>query len=288
MRLTQTSFALFVGVTLLAACGDDAIDNSGNPDSGVQPDLGVFDMGTSGDAAVGPDAAVATVTVADFCSRIGALQEELAIGCCSYEGVRDWFQGEGEGSLAADIEASCLTTLSGNAFDMDKARFDGARAATLLAAVEANVETCAVDLTLRPNDIISSLILGQVPVGGDCRAAFETDDFSMYSACVSGTTCISSYDETTEDTTYTCRTFLANGTTCDTDEGVDGLCNPTTSFCPPRESSQPPTSCAPKKAVGASCTYDFECASDFCIGEEGTEPVCIEYLADELYCPAVG
>lgn len=287
MRLTQISFSLLVGIATLSACGDDATNNNGNPDSGVTADLGTIDQGTPGDAAVESDAAVSTVTVADFCTRLGALREEFAIECCSDTTVREWFQGEGAGVLAADSEAECLSTLSGNAFEMDKARFDSARAATVLATLEANVDSCPTDVEAATIGHVSALIIGQIPLNGNCRAAFEDEDYSMYFACVSGTTCISHYDETTEETTYTCDTFIANGATCDTDEGVDGLCGPD-SFCPARESSQPPTSCAPKKALGASCTYDFECVSEFCIGEENTDPVCVERTADELYCPAVG
>lgn len=288
MRLTQISFSLLVGMSLVSACGDDTSNNGGNADMGVVADLGTIDQGTPDDAAVEADAAAPTITVADFCTRLGALREELAIECCSDTTVREWFEGEGAGVLAADTEAECLSTLSGNAFEMDKARFDSARAATVLATLEASVDTCPVDSSFVSSVDTSALIVGQIALGGDCRAAFEEEDFSMYYACVSGTTCISHYDDTTEETTYTCDSYIANGDVCDTDAGVDGICNPATSFCPTREGSQPPTSCTAKKTNGASCTYDFECASERCVSEENSDPVCAEFTADELYCPAVG
>lgn len=216
---------------------------------------GAADAGTGGGGGGG--GGPAELTVAEYGAKLTEATCAKAVGCCAP--IELHYQFALADTPVTD-EASCeaylgtfleLEPLVRPSIESGRTRWDGARAAECVAALEAlSCEAYSGRLTLL-GDAPSGCtpFTGLVADGGSCGAPWE---------------CVSGYcDGVSTGVEGTCAPLPGAGSACPTGQCAEGLrCDFATSTCMER------------KADGEACSGDAECASNGCSEEQATPGVC--------------
>lgn len=169
----------------------------------------------------------------------------------------------------------CTAGRSGAAFDAGRVTFDAVAAEAVLAQLRDATPSCDA---LAPGTLdVEAAYVGTLAEGAGCSPVGT--DYSNLFACASGLYCyVTDFGSATVPPMADCRRYRTDGETCD----ASGMTCAPGLYCGDGATIDDPGICRPLLAGGTACTFDFQCASDFCDDVAGN--TCAPLDQDDTWC----